>query len=298
MYEIRERTIEVLSLALHDLSLNPISGPAALRELARLIRLHGGIRMKQTKDDGACTQIELGDSHPIHSPDEVHVQNKAQVIDRIPQEVERESRLAAIDVAWEYLEDPREIDIIFVIGGPGSGKGTICEKLASAHEFKHVSVGELLRSEVRSGSALGNQVAEIMRSGTLVSDGLILDVVHRYLANLISETSGPLRVLMDGFPRTVEQAIAFEKLIRPPSKIMWFSCDDSILIQRILSRGETSGRADDNTESANQRLLSFHAATSKIHEYFSENCGGALISIDASQTIDEVYINVKNALAL
>jgi adenylate kinase family enzyme len=313
MYEISERTIEVLSLALHDLCANPKTGAAALKELARLIRFHGGLPIRATIDDQTPAQIELGNMPTLTSPVESHAQDQsllidlasvdvfeqqAPVIDRASDCVVDTRTSDTADVAVENSRNPREIDIIFVIGGPGSGKGTICARLAEDHHFMHVSVGDILRSEVQSGSELGIQVADIMRDGSLVSDGLILDVVQRYLDTLPLPSSETLRVLMDGFPRTVEQATEFEKLIRRPSKILWFSCEDSILIERILSRGETSGRADDNEESANQRLRSFHDCTDKIHEYFSLNSADSLISIDASQTIDEVYNNITKALSL
>lgn len=313
MYEISERTIEVLSLALHDLCSNPKTGLDALKELARLIRFHGGLPIKATIDDQTPAQIELGNRPTITPSVQSHDQDQSLPIDRVSVDLnEQHSSLIdrssdcvvdtrtsdTVDVAGENSRNPRGIDIIFVIGGPGSGKGTICGRLAENHDFMHVSVGDILRSEVQSGSALGVQVADIMRDGSLVSDGLILDVVQRFLDTLPLQSSDTLRVLMDGFPRTVEQATQFEKLIRRPSKILWFSCEDSILIERILSRGEISGRADDNQESANQRLRSFHDCTDKIHEYFSLNSADSLISIDASQTIDEVYNYITKALSL
>ena len=300
MYEISSKTIDVLSLALQDLYRSGIQGPSALRELAALIRKHGHIETRAPEvnsdhecahaadfkcssetattpspavcldptleivhveqDESACNMVEEGDTHQIH--DDSSVGSKQVDHDKF---------------------------FVFVLGGPGSGKGTICDRLVNEHGFGHLSVGEVLRAEVASGSEIGLKVERLMKEGLLVPDDLAMEIIKGSL-------DGNPRMLLDGFPRTVDQAVAFESSICAASRILWLTCDESIMINRILARGQSSGRDDDNSETAAQRIRTFNESTSKIHDYYLSKPDHVFTMIDASKSVDEVYEEVKKAL--
>jgi adenylate kinase family enzyme len=175
--------------------------------------------------------------------------------------------------------------IVLIIGGPGSGKGTVCCRLVSDFGFAHLSVGELLREEVAAQSALGLEAASIMNAGQLVPDELVLNIVQSQLSNL--NTS----VLLDGFPRTLRQAELFTV---SPSLILWLNCEDDILINRILERAKHSGRDDDNLETVTQRIKTFKENANQIVDFYKEK--GHFVTIDGSRSIDEVYANVEESI--
>jgi adenylate kinase len=189
--------------------------------------------------------------------------------------------------------------IVFILGGPGSGKGTVCSRLVTELGFAHLSVGDLLRAEVASGSSIGQEVDEIMRSGGLVSDELALSIVKDSIAKIsvIAGGGSSSRLLLDGFPRTLEQAILFESNVGKVSTIVWLTCSDEVLVQRILARGVTSGRQDDNIESVTLRLKAFNENTERIREHYGSLKDGRLNIIDASLTSDEVFEQVSKLLA-
>ena len=162
--------------------------------------------------------------------------------------------------------------IVFVLGGPGSGKGTVCPLLVSEFGFVHLSVGDLLRSEVASKSDIGLQVESIMQSGGLVSDELALSIIKSAISKIVDKRGvSHAKLLLDGFPRTLQQAIEFEANIYPVSRILWLTCGEEVLTQRILERGRTSGRVDDNAESIVARLRTFNENTLKIKDYYDQS---------------------------
>lgn len=112
--------------------------------------------------------------------------------------------------------------IIWILGGPGSGKGTQCHLLVDKYGFSHFSTGDLLRREVASGSEKGREIQDIMNSGELVSNDIVLNLLKAELST-ISNARG---YLIDGYPRTPEQATAFEQHISPVDLIVYIDCSD------------------------------------------------------------------------
>merc|ERR1712176_404519 len=137
------------------------------------------------------------------------------------------------------------LPIVWVLGGPGCGKGTQCDKIVAKYGFTHLSSGDLLREEVASGSERGKNLTAIMESGQLVPLATVLDLLAEAM---IKKLSGSKGFLIDGYPREVAQGEEFEKAIAPCKHILYFEVSDETMTQRLLKRAETSGRADDNEE--------------------------------------------------
>jgi len=229
-------------------------------------------------------------------------QNSAESLRALAEAIRKHAQIIVDEDENVVSQEPTSVsslnsnaDIVFILGGPGSGKGTICTRLVSDFKFLHLSVGDLLRSEVASGSAVGHEVEGIMKSGGLVSDRLALSIVRESIEKARSMTDkGPFRVLLDGFPRTLDQAMMFESSVCRVSRIVWLTCSDEILVDRILARGLTSGRQDDNAESVRIRLKAFNENTEKIREHFASLNDDRLVVLDASLNTEEVYDKVRS----
>ncbi|KAJ3089513.1 cytidine monophosphate (UMP-CMP) kinase 1, cytosolic [Quaeritorhiza haematococci] len=147
--------------------------------------------------------------------------------------------------------------VVMVLGGPGSGKGTVCDRLVAEYGFIHLSAGDLLREEVRDrgDSDLAVQIKEHMKNGTLVPSTVILPLLRNKILpsndneELPTTASTSRKVfLVDGFPRAVDQAELFEKEVSDPTLVIFLDCDEETMVKRLRKRGETSGRVDDNEE--------------------------------------------------
>jgi adenylate kinase len=183
---------------------------------------------------------------------------------------------------------------VLLIGPPGSGKGTQGERLADQLGIEHLAAGDLLRAEVEKGTALGTRVADIMSRGELVPDAVILSLLMpRVLA--ANEAHG---YLLDGFPRSVEQAIEARKLAdlaeAAPDAVIYLDAPREELVRRILARAEIEGRADDNPETVANRLRVFDEATLPLIDYYRGR--GLLHVINADQHEDEVTADILKAL--
>jgi len=178
--------------------------------------------------------------------------------------------------------------IVIVVGGPGSGKGILCERLVEECGVVHLSSGLLLRNEVERGTPLGKEVAEIMKRGELVSSAVITALIRRHTRNFPGK-----RVLLDGFPRSVDNAADFLELMGTPELALHLDCDDTILMERIIKRGkegEKDGnvRPDDNFETALQRLRTFHKYHKPTMDWLREQ-HVPVVNLDCSGTQENVW---------
>jgi adenylate kinase len=185
---------------------------------------------------------------------------------------------------------------VLLIGPPGSGKGTQGERLAARLGLEHLAAGDLLRAEVAAGTPLGEQVAGLMQRGELVPDDVILELLMpRVLA--ASAASG---YLLDGFPRTVEQAREARQLAARagagPDAVVYLDAPRAELVRRILARAEKEGRADDNPETVTNRLRVFDEATAPLIDHYRER--GLLHVVNADQPADAVTADILAALGL
>jgi adenylate kinase len=169
---------------------------------------------------------------------------------------------------------------LLFLGPPGAGKGTQAELLAERHQLLHLSTGELLRAEVKAGTALGQEAEAVMARGELVSDALVLAIVR---SRLEGHQGG---WLLDGFPRNLAQAEALDGLLaeldQRIERVLLLELEDGVLIQRLLSRG----RADDNEAVIRNRLVVYQEQTAPLIEHYRNL--GLLRSVEASGTVAEI----------
>ncbi|VDO82519.1 unnamed protein product [Haemonchus placei] len=161
-----------------------------------------------------------------------------------------------------------QVPIFFIVGGPGSGKGTQCEKIVAKYGLSHLSSGDLLRDEVKSGSPRGAQLTKIMEAGALVPLEVVLDLIKEAMLKEVAK--GSKGFLIDGYPREVKQGEQFEREIQEAKGVIYFDVPQDILVQRLLHRAKTSGRADDNMETIKKRLETFTNATFPVVDYYAK----------------------------
>uniref|UniRef100_A0A1A9W548 Adenylate kinase isoenzyme 1 n=1 Tax=Glossina brevipalpis TaxID=37001 RepID=A0A1A9W548_9MUSC len=184
-----------------------------------------------------------------------------------------------------------KVPIIWVLGGPGSGKGTQCDKIVQKYGFVHLSTGDLLRAEVASGSQKGKDLALIMTEGRLVSNDDVLDLLEKAIREKALDAKG---FLIDGYPREKNQGVAFEKKIAPVDLIIYFECEDETLVNRIMGRAaaSTEKRADDNEQTVKARILTFRGNTNSILSQYTDRT----LTLNAERTVDEIFCDVTCAL--
>nr|XP_033816098.1 adenylate kinase isoenzyme 1 isoform X2 [Geotrypetes seraphini]XP_033816099.1 adenylate kinase isoenzyme 1 isoform X2 [Geotrypetes seraphini] len=181
--------------------------------------------------------------------------------------------------------------IIFVVGGPGSGKGTQCERIVEKYGYTHLSTGDLLRAEVASGSQRGKKLSTIMEKGELVPLDTVLEMLKEAMIAKADVSKG---FLIDGYPREIKQGEQFEKKIGPPTLLLYVEAECETMVRRMLKRGETSGRVDDNEETIKKRLETYNKDTLPVIAFYETR--GIVHKIRAEGSVDEVFEQVSTAL--
>lgn len=188
------------------------------------------------------------------------------------------------------------VKVIFVLGGPGVGKGTQC-KLAS-EEFGHVhlSAGELLREELkREGSPYAEIIQHVMTHGLITPQRITISLLMNAMKSHVkSEKRDQYCFLIDGFPRDISQGVEFENRICPMNGVLFYDCNEDVMIQRLEHRGLSSGRSDDNSATILKRLQTFNISTMPVRQYYQDL--GKLAAVDCKGSIAEVYEATKAAL--
>ena len=175
---------------------------------------------------------------------------------------------------------------IILLGAPGSGKGTQAAFLIEKHGLTHLSTGDMLRAEIAAGSDLGKQAKAIMENGQLVSDEIVIAMIAARLSDK--------GALFDGFPRTIAQAEALDKLLAGRGSqidaVIELQVGNEEIVQRMLARG----RSDDNEATIRQRLAVFEAQTKPLIDYYQKQ--GKLRSIDGSGELAAISARIEATL--
>lgn len=180
---------------------------------------------------------------------------------------------------------------IVLFGAPGCGKGTQSERLIDKYGFHHISTGELLRGHIARGTELGKIADSYISQGHLIPDDLMISIIDDLLET--PEVKGK-SIIFDGFPRTVNQAVELEKLMeRRGNKIdavIGLEVPDEMLVERLIKRGQESGRADDNLDTIKERLQVYHNVTKPLMVFYKDK--GSYVAIDGAKAIDEITGNI------
>lgn len=173
-------------------------------------------------------------------------------------------------------------NVIFVLGGPGSGKGTQAVAISKKYGFGYAAAGDLLREEAKKpDSPNGKKIAEIIDAGHLVPPELLVDTLKNAIA------SSPYKYfLLDGFPRSLIQDEKFRAQAGMATAVLMLEVPDEVLIARLTKRAESSGRADDNASVVPKRLETYYKDTMPVLEKYDKE--GLLVRVNGNQTIEEV----------
>ena len=184
---------------------------------------------------------------------------------------------------------------IVIFGAPGSGKGTQSDKIIAEFGVEHISTGDVLRAEIKAGTELGNTASAYINEGKLVPDSLIVDMLASTLDSNGKDIKG---VIFDGFPRTIAQAEALDAMLKERGQevnvVIGLEVDDAELIKRIIARGKTSGRADDNEETAKKRLDTYYSQTLPLKDFYIKQ--GKYAKINGVGSIDDIYAEISAAI--
>uniref|UniRef100_A0A671QII7 Adenylate kinase isoenzyme 5 n=1 Tax=Sinocyclocheilus anshuiensis TaxID=1608454 RepID=A0A671QII7_9TELE len=180
--------------------------------------------------------------------------------------------------------------VILIIGGPGSGKGTQCLKIAERYGFEYVSVGELLRKKMIHNATSNRKwslIARIITNGELAPQETTITEIKQKIMK-IPEASG---IVIDGFPRDVGQALSFEDQICTPDLVVFLACSNQRLKERLEKRAEQQGRPDDNPKAIDRRLTNFKQNAIPLVKYFQEK--GLIVTLDADRDEEEVFCDIS-----
>lgn len=176
---------------------------------------------------------------------------------------------------------------LILFGPPGSGKGTQSQNIVDTYKLQHISTGDLLREEVSKQSPLGVEAQKYMDQGLLVPDEVVIGMI----SGKIDEMPEARGFIFDGFPRTKEQAEALDKLLEfketSIKQVLSLEVPEDELVKRLVERGQTSGRSDDNEEVITKRIKEYHAKTAPVADYYNEQ--GKLVALKGDNNIPETF---------
>lgn len=193
--------------------------------------------------------------------------------------------------------DPSVVTVVYILGGPGSGKGTQSVHLVEDYNFNHLSAGDLLRAEQeREGSEYGQMIKENIKNGEIVPMEVTVKLLENAMQSKLDETESTSgRFLIDGFPRKMDQALFFEDSVCPSRCTLFLDCPEDVMKERLLNRGKTSGRSDDNEESIIKRFKTFVDTSMPVVDHFEKL--RKVVKVSATGSEAEVYHGVVEGLA-
>ena len=186
---------------------------------------------------------------------------------------------------------------IILFGPPGSGKGTQSEGLIKKYQLQHLSTGDIFRSEIANQTALGMEAKKFMEKGLLVPDEVVIGMIGSKIDACIEQ--GVKGFIFDGFPRTIPQAEALDKLLSfkniPINIVLSLEVGEEELVKRLLSRGATSGRVDDQDETIiRQRVIEYRTKTEPVAGFYDKQDKLSLIKGEGN--LDDIFSNLCKAI--
>ena len=184
---------------------------------------------------------------------------------------------------------------LILLGAPGAGKGTQATFICQKYNIPQISTGDMLRAAVKAGTPLGIEAKQVMDSGGLVSDELIINLVK----DRIAQPDCANGFLFDGFPRTAAQCVALDALLKEKSSeiniVLALEVAEEELVKRLLGRGATSGRSDDTNETViRARIQEYHDKTAAVEKYYSQY--DKVVSIKGEGTVESIYADLKKEI--
>lgn len=184
---------------------------------------------------------------------------------------------------------------LVIFGAPGSGKGTQSELMIDEFGLLHISTGEVLRDQISRGTELGKIADSYISKGNLIPDDLMIEILDDVLDKNAQSASG---VIFDGFPRTIPQAHALNDMLSKRGTklhaVVGLEVPENELIDRLIKRGQQSGRSDDNIDTIKQRLDVYHKRTSPLRNYYKDK--GLYHSIEGSGDVHSIFHSIKKSL--
>ena len=183
---------------------------------------------------------------------------------------------------------------ILLLGPQGSGKGTQAQRISSTYGVPHIATGDMLREAMAAGTELGSRIKPIYDAGELVPDDLMIDLIRERLSQPDAERG----FVLDGFPRTLEQADALDDMLleigSPLDVVFDLQIDEPTTVLRLVGRAQDEGRSDDTPEAIAKRLELFRDATMPVIEHYRAQ--GKVVGVHAAGTVNEVFNEIQEAL--
>ncbi len=193
----------------------------------------------------------------------------------------------------KMTQNDKSLRIVF-LGLPGAGKGTQAKTFSDLKQIPHISTGDMLRAAVASGTTLGDRVKDVMDSGSLVSDELMIEIIEARVSKADCEAG----YILDGFPRTVPQAKALDAMLEGRGEslrgVVFFDLSEEEALRRLAIRRESESRVDDNEETQRKRVQIYREQTAPLIDHYQSL--GLLLHVNAEASIDEVQARLANTL--
>ena len=184
---------------------------------------------------------------------------------------------------------------LVLFGAPGSGKGTQSAKLIDQYGLYHISTGELLRDHIARGTELGKTADKYISKGQLIPDGLMTQILDDVLDHNIMGKNG---VVFDGYPRTIPQAESLKGLLRKHGTdlhaVIGLEVPEEELVQRMIKRGQETGRADDNIDTIKNRLEVYRSQTSPLKDFYTKE--GKYIGVNGAGIVYEIFDHIADGI--
>ncbi|XP_041063709.1 UMP-CMP kinase [Carcharodon carcharias] len=185
--------------------------------------------------------------------------------------------------------------VVFVLGGPGAGKGTQCVKIVKKYGYTHLSAGDLLRAERgKEATQYGELIDSYIKDGKIVPVEITISLIKRAMDETMAQDAMKNKFLIDGFPRNTDNLEGWNKKMDKDADVkfvLFFDCSNEICIERCLERGKGSGRTDDNIMSLEKRIQTYMQSTKPIIELYEKE--GKVRRVDGAKTVDEVFVDVQ-----